>query len=80
MLQENDNIDPWILFHKQLLDMKVPDDLESKPLDSHEIEEKNKNIYWKIKGVVSKTLYRFMIKHGDPSKKEKGSELFRQNF
>jgi len=66
-LTENNNLDPWIQFFKTLLDRPVPTELESFVEDMNEIEKRDKNIHWKIKGVVSKLTYRIFSKFGNPS-------------
>lgn len=44
--------------------MKVPDLLEIKNSESDDTDERNKNVYWKIKGITTKICYRMMLKYG----------------
>ena len=67
----SDNIlDPWIQFFKTILDMPCPENLSKKTENTEEIVQRNKSIFWKIKGITSKTTYRLFMKYGDPNKCE----------
>jgi len=66
-LMENNNMDPWIQFFKTILDMPVPDDISAATNSTEEIQSRDKNILWKIKGICSKLTYRVMVKYGNPA-------------
>lgn len=65
-IAEGNNIDPWILFFKTVLDRPVPAELESFVEDMDEIENRDKHIVWKTKGIAAKTTYRLFSKYGNP--------------
>jgi hypothetical protein len=65
-LTEGNNIDPWVVFFKTILDRPVPAELESFVEDMNEIEERDKHIIWKTKGIAAKTTYRLFSKYGNP--------------
>ena len=65
-MTEGNNIDPWILFFKTILDRPVPAELESFVEDMEEIQNRDKNIVWKTKGIAAKTTYRLFSKYGNP--------------
>jgi hypothetical protein len=65
-MTEGGNLDPWIVFYKTIIDRPVPPELEAKTEDMHEIEERDKHIIWKTKGIASKTTYRMFSKYGNP--------------
>lgn len=52
------NIDPWMQFFKTLLDKPVPSHLESFVEEMNEIEQRDKSIQWKLKGIAAKLTYR----------------------
>lgn len=66
-LMEDHNMDPWIQFFKTILDMPTPADLRDPTFETEEIQRRDKNIFWKIKGICSKLTYRTMVKYGNPS-------------
>jgi len=49
---EYDNIQPWILFFKSLMDRPLQAELEAPTEDMDDIEVRDKNICWKTKGVA----------------------------
>lgn len=61
-------MDPWVLFLKQIIDMKIPDELESKCEETNEIESRTHNIYWKLKKIAVRTAYRLFVKYSHPKK------------
>jgi hypothetical protein len=65
-LLKPENFKPWIVFLKQLLDMKVPDSLENKINSSEDFDERNNDMYWKIKEITTKIAYRLLLKKGKP--------------
>mmetsp|Transcript_29520 Transcript_29520/g.44887 ORF Transcript_29520/g.44887 Transcript_29520/m.44887 type:complete len:666 (+) Transcript_29520:641-2638(+) len=65
-LMEGENIQPWILFFKTILDMECPADLSSATSASIEVQRRDKTIFWKIKGLTAKITYRIFVKYGDP--------------
>jgi hypothetical protein len=66
-LMEGNQIDPWVLLIKTVLDMPCPQPLSSTTEDSQMIVQMNKHIFWKVKGVAAKIAYRMFVKYGDPS-------------
>ena len=60
------NLDPWILFFKTILDMPCPKGLQDPTSDTNVIQSRDKSIYWKIKGIAAKITYRLFIKYGNP--------------
>jgi hypothetical protein len=66
-MAEGNNIDPWMQFFKTLMDKPCPPELDSFVEDSEVIEERDKHILWKIKGIASKTTYRLFSKFGNPT-------------
>jgi hypothetical protein len=60
------NLDPWITFFKTLMDRPLPGQLESYTEDMDEIENRDKHICWKIKGIAFQTTYRMFSKYGNP--------------
>ena len=64
---EDNNLDPWIQFFKTILDMPCPPELEGAVDDSNEIQQRDKHIFWKIKGVTANLTYRIVVKYGNPS-------------
>jgi hypothetical protein len=62
-----ENLEPWMLFFKTLLDRPLnPPSLETFVEDMDEIEVRDKNIRWKIKGMAAKVTYRLFSKYGNP--------------
>ncbi len=51
--------------------MKVPDSLENKVVNGEDVDERDQDVYWKIKGMATKITYRLFIKYGSPRKKGK---------
>ena len=58
-------LDPWVQFFKTILDMPCPPNLSSSTESTIEIDRRNKEIFWKIKGITAKTTYRMFMKYGD---------------
>lgn len=83
-MAEGSNIDPWIQFFKTLIDRLVPAELESPVEDSEIIEEREKNLVWKLKGIASKMTYRLFSKFGNPNYVDEKfgdfSKKFRETF
>lgn len=65
-LMEDQHMDPWVQFFKTILDMPAPEELKTATDNNEEINSRNKNIFWKIKGICSKLTYRMMVKYGNP--------------
>ena len=65
-MTEGANLDPWIQFFKTLLDRPVPADLESPVEDMTAIEQRDKHVVWKTKGMAAKASYRLFSKYGNP--------------
>jgi hypothetical protein len=65
-LMEENNLDPWILFFKTILDMPCSPALSSVTDSTLEIQRRDKSIFWKIKGITAKITYRVFVKYGDP--------------
>jgi hypothetical protein len=66
-LMEAGNLDPWVQFFKAILDMECPANLSDKTEDFDEINKREKNIFWKLKGITAKLTYRIFVKYGNPS-------------
>jgi hypothetical protein len=68
-LTEGTNIEPWIQFFKTIMDKPLPtniqSDLEGFSEDMNIIEERDKHIQWKIRGIASQTTYRILSKYGN---------------
>lgn len=66
MFKEDDSkLQPWMQFMKQVLDMQVPAELEAPTDDMHDIVEKDKDSWWKLKGRASMTTFRIYSKNSD---------------
>ncbi|CDW76775.1 UNKNOWN [Stylonychia lemnae] len=65
-MAEGSNIDPWIQLFKTLMDRPLPAELESPTEELEVIEEREKNLQWKLKGIAAKTTYRLFSKFGNP--------------
>jgi len=48
------------------MDRPLPAELESFTEDMDEIENRDKHIIWKVKGIASQMTYRLFTKHGNP--------------
>ena len=81
LMQEN-NLDPWIQFFKTILDMECPANLSAPTQDTIEIQKRDKDIFWKIKGLTAKITYRIFTKYADPTivKNEELIKRFSNNF
>ena len=66
-MAEGTNIDPWMQFFKTLMDKPVPAEFESFTEDPDVIEERDKHIVWKVKGIATKMTYRLFSKYGNPT-------------
>ena len=66
-LMEDDNLDPWMMLFKTILDMNCPQELVSPTTITQEIIAKDKHIIWKIKGIAAKITYRIFIKYSNPT-------------
>jgi len=79
---EENVLDPWIMFFKTILDMECPENLNSATENTVEIVNRDKSIFWKIKGITAKTTYRMFIKYADPGKVEDKLHIktFSNNF
>lgn len=64
-LAQNNTLDPWIQFFKTLMDRPVPEQLEKFDEDMEVIEQRDKHIIWKIKGISAKATYRLFSKYGN---------------
>jgi len=47
--------------------MPCPPELVNVTEDTEEINQRNKTIFWKIKGITAKATYRMFMKYGEPS-------------
>ena len=63
---EGNNLDPWVMFFKTIIDMPCPEDLCSPTSDTSIIVSRDKSIFWKIKGIATKITYRMFIKYSNP--------------
>jgi hypothetical protein len=71
-------LDPWVEFFKTILDMPTPQNLAAATDNHDEIAQRNKQMFWKIKGITAKATYRLFMKYGDPntiSRKDENAEL-----
>ena len=59
--------------------MDIPPNLLTATNDSVEINIRNENILWKIKGWAAKITYKMFVKYGDPRSRAKDEELVK-NF
>ena len=75
-LAEGTNIDPWMQFFKTLMDRPVPAELESFTEDPDVIEERDKHIVWKVKGIATKMTHRLFSKYGNPTYVDKNFTEF----
>ena len=66
-MAEGNNIDPWMQFFKTLMDRPIPPELESPTEDPEVIEERDKHLIWKVRGIATKTTYRLFSKFGNPT-------------
>ena len=66
-LMEAGNLDPWVQFFKAILDMETPPALQGTTDDVDEINRREKNIFWKLKGITGKLTYRIFVKYGNPT-------------
>lgn len=66
------------------MDKAVPADLENFVEDKDVIEERDKALVWKIKGIATKTTYRLFSKFGNPTYVDEKfgdfSERFKNTF
>lgn len=58
---------PWLNFFIQLMKLNVSTELCSFTEDMETIQERDKSIQWKIKGMASKITYRLFSKYGNPA-------------
>ena len=74
-------IDSWIACFKLILDMVCPVGLQTVTEDKSEMDRRENSIFWKVKGIVAKSTYWFIIKYGDASNAEdEESKEFGTNF
>lgn len=64
-LAQDATLDPWIQFFRTLMDRPVPEALDSFVEDMDTIEQRDKHILWKIKGIATKATYRMFSKYGN---------------
>ena len=64
ILIKDDNLEPWFSLFKTILDMEVPPELATPTEDCEEINKRNKNIFWKVKGLAAKIIFRAYMKYG----------------
>lgn len=65
---------------KNLLDRPVPKELTVVTEDCDLIEDHDKNIHWKLKGITSKAAYRIFSKYGNPKFQEEEDKEFSQRL
>lgn len=66
-LMEPGNLNAWIALFKHFLDLPCPPELTAATDDIQEIERREKNIFWKLKGITAKLTYRIFVKYGNPT-------------
>lgn len=64
-LMEGDNLNPWLLFFKTLMDMQLQPDQTTKTDDVDALNQLEKSVHWKVKGIASKITYRLFCKYSD---------------
>lgn len=79
-MTEGNNLDPWVLFFKTIIDRANPPELDSQIEDMHDIEERDKHIIWKTKGIACKVTYRLFSKYGNPKFVDEKFEGFSKKF
>ena len=65
-MKDAGNLDPWVQFFKSNLDRPLPPDLETFNEDMQVIEQRDRNLWWKLKGIASKTTQKLLSKYGNP--------------
>lgn len=65
-LMEGNSFDPWIQFFKTILDLPAPPGLDSATTDVQEIERRDQEVFWKLKGLTSALTFRILAKYGNP--------------
>lgn len=65
-LMQDDNLDPWMGLFKTILDMPCPAELCAHTTVTEQLQEKDKHVFWKIKGIAAKITYRIFIKYSNP--------------
>lgn len=66
-LMESNHLNPWMQFFKTIIDLPLPEALSAISTDPDEIQQKNKEIHWKIKGVACKVTYKIFMKYANTS-------------
>ena len=79
-MTENHCLDPWIQFFKSVMDRPAPPELESFIEEMHAIEQRDKHIFWKIKGIAARITYRLFSKYGNPKIVEGSLTHFTKQF
>lgn len=64
---ENEQLQPWFAFFKQILDMPCPPDLASPTEVTEDIQARDKHIFWKVKNLAAKITYRAFVKYSKPA-------------
>jgi hypothetical protein len=62
------------------MDRPVAPELETPVEDTDIIEEREKNLHWKIKGIAHKVTYRLFSKFGNPSYVDEKFAEFSKRF
>lgn len=63
-LQKESAMEPWIQFFKAIMEMEAPEHLKSFTEDMETIGERDSHIFWKIKAVAARYIYRLFYKYG----------------
>jgi len=71
---EENALDPWIQCFKMILDAPPPPEMQETTEETDEIAERDKHIFWKLKGIVAKATYFLFIKYNDPEMVEDEKE------
>ena len=61
---------------KTLMDLELDEELTKKTEDTEEIEKREKNWYWKLKGISARTTHRVISKYGNPKFVEEKNKSF----
>ena len=63
---DEQHLETWMTFLKQILDRNIGDDLESPTSERLTIESRQRNIFWLNKKQAARVIDKFMFKYSDP--------------
>jgi len=75
-------LDSWVMYFKYILDMPCPPEHKKKTDETAEMEKRDSNIIWKLKGRVSRITFALFNKYGSPEKADNQihAKMFSGNF